>query len=271
MVHFPSVRLNSLVVGFALVLTLSACSSDGSSNSDPEQVDAMEAPEVGACRMLKVEDLKLPTNTTKVVDCSEDHNAVTLAAGELPVAYADETWNSELVANAAFAICAKTFAKTLGADESSAMRTLLSWHWFRPSEKAWKDGARWYRCDLVGGNADGSELINLPESAADLLQPGPKMDPWMACVNSDSIADATRIPCTDDHKWRAVTTIKVGTEGDTYPGDDEVTNKTRAFCSDSVAAWLGYPADYDFAFTVFGEDEWDAGNRRSICWAKTQK
>ena len=49
----------------------------------------------------------------------------------------------------------------------------------------------------------------------------------------------------------------------------EVT--TRDYCSKSVGAWLGYPVDYDYGYTWFHEAEWDAGNRRSVCWAKTSQ
>ena len=37
------------------------------------------------------------------------------------------------------------------------MRTVLSWAWFRPSEEAWDQGARWYRCDVVGGGDQSKE------------------------------------------------------------------------------------------------------------------
>ena len=47
--------------------------------------------------------------------------------------------------------------------------------------------------------------------------------------------------------------------------------KSRDFCSESVGAWLNYPVDYDFAYTFFHEAEWEAGNRRSVCWAKTEQ
>jgi hypothetical protein len=38
-----------------------------------------------------------------------------------------------------------------------------------------------------------------------------------------------------------------------------------------VGAWLNYPVDYDYGYTYFHEAEWKAGNRRSICWAKTDQ
>ena len=46
---------------------------------------------------------------------------------------------------------------------------------------------------------------------------------------------------------------------------------TRDYCSKSVGAWLGYPVDYDYGYTWFHEPEWIAGNRRSVCWAKTSQ
>jgi len=47
--------------------------------------------------------------------------------------------------------------------------------------------------------------------------------------------------------------------------------RTRDYCSDSVGAWMNYPVDYDFGYTYFHQAEWQAGNRRSICWAKTRQ
>ncbi len=56
-----------------------------------------------------------------------------------------------------------------------------------------------------------------------------------------------------------------------YPGDRVAETRTRDFCSKSVGAWLNYPVDYDYGYTWFHEAEWKAGNRRSICWAKTKE
>ena len=91
----------------------------------------------------------------------------------------------------------------------------------------------------------------------------------MVCVNGPTVADSVKIPCSEKHNWRAVTTIVLGKSGDDYPGDRLVEIRTRDFCSDSVGAWLNYPVDYDYGYTWFHEAEWKAGNRRSICWART--
>jgi len=77
--------IRRLVLPATVALALSACGhSDGGSNVDPSQVDAVAAPDVGACRLLTPEDADQPTNATRVVDCQERHTAETFAAGDLP-------------------------------------------------------------------------------------------------------------------------------------------------------------------------------------------
>ena len=93
----------------------------------------------------------------------------------------------------------------------------------------------------------------------------------MACVDAPSVSEAPRIPCEKPHLWRAVTTIKLGNAEADYPGDKDIVARTKEFCSGSVSAWLGYPPDFDFGYTWFGAVAWEAGNRRSVCWARTTK
>ena len=122
------------------------------------------------------------------------------------------------------------------------MRTVVSWAWFRPSEKAWDEGARWYRCDVVGGGEQSKKFVDLPTTARGLLQGRPK-DHWLVCVNGDvGGQSAPKIPCTEPHNWRAVTTIKLGEPEDPYPGDRLVEVTTRDFCSDSVRRLARLPA-----------------------------
>jgi hypothetical protein len=247
-----------------LVLMVAGCSRGGSSDAD-----SVEAPELGACRLLGPEDVASASNSVESVDCAEDHTAETYAVGPLPSELADAAYDDPDIGAFAYRTCSQGFMSFLGADESLAMRTLLSWAWFRPSEKAWDDGARWYRCDVVGGTEDATTFVTLPETARGLMSSGVPDDEWMACVNAEDVPGAPRIPCSEEHTWRAVTTIKVGAEDDPYPGDQLVEVKSRDYCDASVSAWLGYPLEYRFAYTWFHEAEWKTGNRRSICWART--
>jgi hypothetical protein len=260
-------RGSTAALGAALTL-LTACGAPADPDVDPQQVDAVETPELGSCRVLDPDDVAEPSNATKTVDCSAKHTAQTFAVGELPDGLAEAGYDDAAVSEYAYQTCSTKFQRFLGADESLVMRTVVSWAWFRPSEEAWDKGARWYRCDVVGGGEQTEGYADLPETAEGLLQGRPQ-DEWMVCVAGDSVAGSARIPCSRKHDWRAVTTIKLGDPEDDYPGDRLAEVTTRDFCSDSVGAWLNYPVDYEFAYTWFHEAEWEAGNRRSVCWAKT--
>lgn len=261
--------LRHLAPLLALAFVLAACASTAQgSNSDPAQVDAVRAPALGACRVLTPEDVAAASNASRTVDCSQPHTAETYAVGPLPDSLADAAYDDREVGALAYTTCSQRFQRFLGADVSLVMRTVVSWAWFRPSEKAWGQGARWYRCDVVGGGDQSASYVDLPTTARGLLLGKPD-DRWLVCADGRSVSGSVKLPCSRPHTWRAVTTIKLGEQGDPYPGDRLVQVRTRDFCSDSVGAWLNYPVDYDFGFTWFHAAEWQAGNRRSVCWAKT--
>lgn len=251
-----------------LLTVLTGCSSavaSGDRGGDP-----VVAPELGACRQLVPEDLSRPTNNTDTVDCSEPHTAETFLVREFPPKLAGRHEDDPALGAYVYGVCSQRFQAYLDSDESTVMRSMLSWAWYRPTEKAWHEGARWYRCDVVSGTESSQELRPLPRTTEHLLLGEPK-DDWMACANGTSVADAVKVPCSRPHNWRAVTTIKVGTEQDSYPGDRVVEARTEDYCGSSVAAWMNYPVHYDFGYTFFRRTEWEGGNRRSVCWAHTSK
>ena len=225
-------------------------------------------PDVGACRVLTPKDVTQPTNDTAPEPCSKPHTAQTYAVESLPAQFAHASYDDADVAAYAYRTCTQQFMDFTGADESLAMRTILGWAWFRPSPSAWDDGARWYRCDVIGGGAQSTSYIDLPPTAQDLLAGRPK-DAWLVCAQGATVDGSVKVPCTDKHDWRAVTTIVLGDASAQYPGDGAVQARTKDFCSKSVGAWLDYPVDYDFGYSWFQEPEWNAGNRRSVCWART--
>lgn len=270
-------RVARLAVTAALLATLgltAACSGGLPGGGDQ---DSATPPKVGECRNLSAADLGDETSNPAPVDCSAEHTAETFFVGtvtQLGDNLDEADYDSRAVQAAAAHECSGRFTQYLGADESTAMRALISWTTFWPTAKAWGDGARWYRCDAVGGaplpTTDG-ELTQLPETVKSLLVKEANRERWLACIGSGSVDTGRRIPCTKPHIWRAVTTIKVGEAADAYPGDAKVVERTEDFCASSVSAWLGYPEDFDFGYTWFGEGAWEGGNRRSVCWAKTNR
>ena len=220
--------------------------------------------------MLTPTDVAAASNATRTVDCSEPHTAQTYAVGEIPAELADVDHHDPELDDFAYRTCSRKFQDFVGGDESLAMRTVVSWEWFRPSETAWDEGARWYRCDIVGGGDQSKVYVDLPEDAKGLLSDRVS-DEWLVCADGATVAGSARVPCSEPHAWRAVSTIKLGEPEDDYPGDRLVEDRTRDYCDKSVGAVLDYPISYDFAYTWFREAEWEAGNRRSICWAKTER
>jgi Septum formation len=266
----PLQRLaTALVAMLAAGVVVTGCSKDVPAGVDPAQVDAVEAPDLGACRVLRSGDLTQASNASMTVDCARAHTAQTYAVGSLPDELKQADYDADELGAFAFRTCSARFQAYLGADESTAMRTILTWAWFRPSQDAWDKGARWYRCDVVGGGDQSKRLIDLPSTLRDLLvQPD---DDWLVCAQGAEVDGSVKVPCSEAHDWRAVSTIKLGEAVDPYPGDRVSVVRTRDFCSKSVGAWLGYPADYDYGYTWFHEPEWNAGNRRSVCWARTSR
>ena len=253
----------------ALLLLLAGC-GDGGASGEESAADVMETPELGACRTLTPEDIAEPDNADAVVPCGVDHTAQTFAVGTFPTDVAEGGYMNPDLGAYVYETCSRQFEKFLGGDESAVMRSTLTWAWFRPSENAWEQNARWYRCDVVAGTEASEELRTLPKTAKGVLLGRPD-DQWMMCANGENVAGSEKVPCSEPHEWRAVTTIKVGREDDPYPGDRLVEVRSRDFCSDSVGAWMNYPVDYEFGYTFFREADWKAGNRRSICWARTDK
>jgi len=264
------VRVTRLLCGAAVTLVaVTGCTGSDDAPGPGNGAVSTDPPELGACRVIEPADISASTNDTETVTCKDPHNAETFYVGQFTGSSAQLEPGDAALGAEVYKTCDKGFKRFTGADESLAMRTVLSWAWYGPSDEAWQEGARWYRCDVVGGTDDAEELIALPRTAKGVLLGIPD-DQWLTCVNAAAVAGSARVPCADEHVWRAVSTIMVGTEKEKYPGDRVVEVRSRDACSDWVGAWMNYPVtDYQFAYTWFPRGEWDAGNRRSICWAKT--
>jgi hypothetical protein len=231
--------------------------------------DRTSPPKLGACYILTPKDTDQPSNAAEAVACSKPHTAETFAIGTLP-ASTGKDYDSPAHGKWIYPTCEKAFEKFLSVDSSMALRVRLSWAWFRPSKRGWDKGARWYRCDLVGGPDKATSYAALPTTAKGLFRAKPP-EQWLSCARGPSVQASEKVPCTEKHDWRAVTSIKLGQPGDPYPGDRLVQVRSRDYCSDSVGAWMNYPVDYEFGYTWFHQAEWQAGNRLSVCWAKTDR
>lgn len=231
--------------------------------------DTVDPPETKTCRVLDAEAIAAPSDDTEPVECTETHNAETFYVGEFgesdDLAYDDASLSARV-----FQECNKRYIRHVGATKSLALRTVIDWAWWRPSEDAWDDGARWFRCDVVGGNDESAELVNLPKSSKGVLL-GIPPDKWMLCADGDVVAEAPKVPCSQPHVWRAVGAVVMGKAKTKWPGQRVVEVNSRDYCSNWVGTWLNYPLDYEYGYTYFGKAQWEVGNRQSVCWAKPDK
>lgn len=239
--------------------------------ADPSPVSvSVEAPAVGACRMLSTDDIRESSNDTEPVACSEPHTAEAFVVEEFGGRLASAEREDPSLAARVYKRCQREFIEFTGGTESLVMRSMLTWAWFRPTEEQWDAGARWFRCDAIGGGEHSDELFDLPVTARGALLGQPD-DRWMLCADGPTVAGSVKVSCDQPHTWRAATTIVLGKPEAPYPGKRVAEVRTRDFCSESVGAWLGFPLEYDYGYTWFHEADWEAGNRRSICWAKTDR
>lgn len=236
-------------------------------------VASTTAPKLGACYRLQPADTEKLSSQSAPVSCDASHTSESFAVGTLP-ASTGTAYTSAKHGEWIYPTCQKAFEKFLGVDDSMALRIRLSWAWFRPSRAAWDKGARWYRCDTVGGSSDAAATSTayaaLPRTAKGLFRAKPP-EQWLTCAVGATVLKSKKVSCTQQHDWRAVTTVKLGDPRDPYPGDRLSEVRSRDFCSDSVGAWMNYPVDYEFGYTWFHQAEWQAGSRRSVCWAKTDQ
>lgn len=231
--------------------------------------DRTAPPPDGSCHALTAAALSRPSDSSAAVACTKAHTTLTYLVGTVPKAAATG-YRSQPVSAYVYRTCRAGFLNYLGIDDSLALRVDLSWAWFGPSREGWDAGARWFRCDLVGGASGASTLRPLPTQVRTLFH-GVPPDAWLRCRAGADFTTAAPVPCSAPHNWRAVSAIKLGTPDAAYPGDRFSQVRARDYCSDAVIAWLDYPPTYAYGYTVFHRAEWEAGNRRALCWAGTDR
>jgi len=208
-----------------LLLALTGCSRG---EADSAGAGDVEPPALGACRVLSPEDITRASNDTPTVPCTSRHTAETFAVGGFPPGVAERQPDDDALGAYIYPRCQNRFQRFLGGNESLILRSTLTWAWFRPSASAWEKGARWWRCDAVGGGAQSTTFLDLPKTAKGILL-GKPADRWMLCADGPTVSGSEKIPCSRRHTWRAVTTIVLGKADAPYPGDRVVEVRTRDY------------------------------------------
>lgn len=256
------VSLAGLLVVVAVSVLVAVLPDDDDPGRGSESV-SVATPSVGSCRELVQSDLPKESNDSEAVDCSQTHNAETFLVGSFAGSSVTDTADQAAMDRHVSTSCRKGLADYVGASESVVLRSFITWIYFRPSDAQWRDGARWYRCDVVRGRAGAEGLEPLPVTMRSFLSTR-RGDDWALCIRG-AFDKLDRIPCSMSHTWRASSTAPLGEPEEAYPGNGELVKKASARCG-VVAS----PTTKNFTYPDT-KAAWDNGLRHATCFTRTGK
>ena len=263
----PSRALRRPLLGASRSSPSRGCREDPprAATSTRGQVDAVEAPELGACRVLTPDDVAQPSNATRIVDCARAaHRPDLRGRRSCPprcddAAYDDPTARARSPTRPARRSSCSSSAPTRASRcaPSSAGRGS------GPREQAWDDGRpvvplrrRRRRRPEQGSTS------TCPTDAKGLLLGKPD-DRWLVCASGrhgGRLGEGPVLPAARLARGHHDQARRAERPLPRRPARAGAAPATTA--PSSVGAWLGYPVDYDFGYTWFHEAEWKAGNRR---------
>lgn len=250
-----------------------ASGGTGSSASpSPSAVPAV--PTVGECHTNSYEE-QLALKDDKVIDCAESHAAETVhvgrfvgasAGGDAPVLDSTIATTEAAVLAAhseAYLDCSANADKYLG---HSWVHMLLELKVTVPSDEAWKNGDRWYRCDLYQVNWDSGD----PEDRQGSLKTA-----WFQAVCLDLNKDDNPIvDCAKKHPSE-FTGGYIAAATKTEPKTDKQYTPYHKKCYPIIGQYLGVSTSKvhstvgDSVQFMYDFSEWVAGHRAVYCFTWT--
>ncbi|MDN5892537.1 MAG: septum formation family protein [Nocardioides sp.] len=221
--------------------------------TEPESAPMAGAPTVGTCYKMGNLQTSASTNSSRSVDCYNNHTAMTYHVGLFPkgTKFAD--------AKMAEKVCNRKLPEAVGVRKARMLGTIMKAKWFEPTASQWKAGGRWFRCDVVA--EFNGKLKKLPDSTAPLFYDGVE-DPWRRCVNSGGgTKDGDLVTCdkTHDYRWTGRFTLP---KNQAYPAQKQVLDWSKTRCAkivDSENWWVTWP----------GESQWSEGEHWVSCYANS--
>jgi hypothetical protein len=275
-------RLAAAGTGMILALTSSACLGidPGQKRSASSSLSPMPSPSPtttstppprpvpppasGICRRLTYRQIGRFSNASPKVSCTAPHTAYTYAVSSLPRSLSGAL-DSDRVQNAAQGSCRRSFNKHLGGDATARATTRLTPTYFLPRARAFANGTRWVRCDVVALLAP-HKLASLPASLRGLLD-DPTLSAKYAVCSQGRPGDpgSVLVICSEAHSYRAVTAILLGGADVPIPTSGQL-DKPKAICRQLVAKLLGVDGGFSFVFTYPSQRQWNNGQRYGLCW-----
>jgi Septum formation len=239
-------------------------------NNWPAFADAKTpTPVVGACYDTEYTDSWSGDFDSQTVDCSKQHWTETSYVGQFDGDLAKRTVpplaDSADLADA-FATCTDKTTDYLGGPWQGGFTWLGM---TLPGSAAWKGGARWYRCEVVGISHDlKADYVELTGSAKGAVAPGGTLARGCSTVTDDgsgSITADDAVDCSKPHNSEYSGTYTL--TGSSWPGTDKIDTQASAACKKIMGTYLGTDQSQYFSWIWWeiSESEWNLGIRSAAC------
>lgn len=237
----------------------------------PTPTPSVARPKVRQCRSLQIFDLltRVTKEATTPVRCANKHNAQTFATKKLTRAMkaAVRNGSDKKIYRTVRGYCNRELQTWLKADKETVAMSQFSFIVGVPTRSDLNAGADWVRCDVFLRNGL-TKMVNLPRSTKGALK-GPKGDDYHSCVKGEIATASSSVPCYKKHSWRAVSSVKLGTQDDSWPGHSDVIDVVKENCSEDVRDYLNTSAAFQYGYMAPTKRTWKRGNRYAVCMAKT--
>lgn len=232
----------------------------------PPRATEARRPRSGVCHRLTFDQALSPTAKIDALACKQTHTAETYAVGTV-ANLADGhllAVDSRQVQQQVATTCPGALSGVVGGSLDDLRLSMLRPVWFTPTVKEYDAGSDWYRCDVVA-LAGADRLTRVRGSLAGSLGTTQGRDTYGMCGTAGpDDADFKRVPCADQHSWRAFSVIAL--PDGKYPGRAAVSSAGQEPCREAAAQVADDALDYEWGFEGPDADQWAAGQTFIRCW-----
>lgn len=228
-------------------------------------------PQERACYRLDLDAALAATDDSRARPCSSSHTARTFRVGRLDRAMGGHLLavDSDRVRAQVATQCPAALPGFLGGGEDGPRLSVLRAVWFTPSLVEADAGASWLRCDVVAPDGRGG-LLPLEGRLDGILGTPAGRDRWGLCATgAPDDADARRVPCAEQHTWRAVSVVDLpgtGSGGEGYPGEEAARERGQEPCEQVGRERAEDPLAFTWGYEWPSAEQWAAGQRFGRCW-----
>ena len=249
-----------------------AAADDLTGDASAEDQAARPAPpQERACYRLDLDAALAATDDSPDRPCSSPHTARTFLVGRLDRAVDGHLLavDSDRVRAQVATQCPAALPGFVGGSEDGPRLSVLRAVWFTPSLAEADAGASWFRCDVVAPDGRGG-LLPLEGRLEGALGTPVGRDRWGLCATgAPDDADARRVPCAQQHTWRAVSVVDLpgtGSGGEGYPGEESARERGQEPCEQVGRERAEDPLSFTWGYEWPSAEQWAAGQRFGRCW-----